>query len=82
MHSAVGYVVAWSLSQAKPGVNIFETAESFITSFFVLTMFINITATSKCPQCLAPNSNGASSWNCIPNYISQLAQCQLEADHD
>ncbi|KAL4255312.1 hypothetical protein AB1N83_013908 [Pleurotus pulmonarius] len=46
VNAAVGYIVCWSLSQASPGSNIFHTASSWITTFFILTMCINITCTT------------------------------------
>ncbi|KAI0318575.1 hypothetical protein OF83DRAFT_1291579 [Amylostereum chailletii] len=45
VNTAAGYVVCWSLSQARPGSTIFHTASSWITTFFVLTMCINVVTT-------------------------------------
>ncbi|KIK61183.1 hypothetical protein GYMLUDRAFT_590960 [Collybiopsis luxurians FD-317 M1] len=45
VNAAAGYVVCWSLSEAHPGSNIFHTAASWITTFFVLTMCINALCT-------------------------------------
>ncbi|KAL4261801.1 hypothetical protein AB1N83_006450 [Pleurotus pulmonarius] len=45
VNAAAGYVVCWSLSQASPGSEIFQTASAWITTFFVLTMCINVTCT-------------------------------------
>jgi len=46
VNGCAGYVVVWSLSQATPGSNIFHTASSWITTFFVLTMCINVSCTA------------------------------------
>ncbi|KAL0945862.1 hypothetical protein HGRIS_012147 [Hohenbuehelia grisea] len=45
MNACAGYVVTWSLSKATPGSDIFETASAWITTFFVLTMCINVICT-------------------------------------
>ncbi|KAH7906403.1 hypothetical protein BJ138DRAFT_1117604 [Hygrophoropsis aurantiaca] len=47
MNAVAGAVVCWSLSQATPGSSVFKLASSWITTFFVLTMCINVTCTAS-----------------------------------
>ncbi|KAH7912514.1 hypothetical protein BJ138DRAFT_1171904 [Hygrophoropsis aurantiaca] len=47
MNAAAGAVVCWSLSQAAPGSSVFKLAASWITTFFVLTMCINVICTAS-----------------------------------
>ncbi|KAF7761594.1 hypothetical protein Agabi119p4_9586 [Agaricus bisporus var. burnettii] len=42
---AIGLVVAWSMSKAVPGIDIFQTASHFIESFFIITMGLNFCCT-------------------------------------
>ncbi|TFY71780.1 hypothetical protein EVG20_g1234 [Dentipellis fragilis] len=44
-NGGVGYYVCYALSQAEPGESIFHTADRWITTFFALTMTINILCT-------------------------------------
>ncbi|KAI0317719.1 hypothetical protein OF83DRAFT_1083428 [Amylostereum chailletii] len=42
---AIGYIIGWEFTRARPGTTIFDTAYGWITTFFVLTMFINVSCT-------------------------------------
>ncbi|KAI0314187.1 hypothetical protein OF83DRAFT_1137930, partial [Amylostereum chailletii] len=46
VNAAVGYIVCWMFSRATPGSTIFHTATIWITTFFVLTMCINVLCTT------------------------------------
>ncbi|EGN93930.1 hypothetical protein SERLA73DRAFT_189063 [Serpula lacrymans var. lacrymans S7.3] len=45
VNTAVGYIIAWSLSQAGPDQSVFQTGTHWILTFFTLTMFTNATCT-------------------------------------
>ncbi|KAF8487641.1 hypothetical protein JB92DRAFT_3021620 [Gautieria morchelliformis] len=44
---ATGYFTTWNMTNATPGLTIFEAGGPWITAYFVLTMATNLYCTSK-----------------------------------